>query len=62
MASVEEVCHAAVQVDSGDAKFLLMAEALVAIVTASVSTVMLGASSSLGAGTMMIIPGLLLPQ
>jgi hypothetical protein len=62
LASVKEVCTAAVQVDGGNAEFLLMAEVLVAIVTMSLLTVMLGAPSSLGVGTMMIIPGLLSPQ
>jgi hypothetical protein len=61
-ASAEEVRHAAVQVDDGNAAFLLMAEATVATATASSSTVALGASLSLGAGTMMIIPGFLLPR
>jgi hypothetical protein len=41
--------------------FLLMAEAMVMITTVLLSTVASGASSLLGAETMMIIPGLLLP-
>ncbi len=61
LASAEEVRRAAVQVDGGDAVSLLIAEATVAIATASSSTVALGASSLLGVGTMMIIPGLSLP-
>jgi hypothetical protein len=52
--SAKEVCHAAVQVDDGNAAFLLMAEATVATATPSLS--------SLGAGTTTIIPGLLLPR
>jgi hypothetical protein len=52
----------AVQVDDGDAAFLLMVEATVATATTSLSTIMSGALSSLGARTMMIILGLLLPQ
>jgi hypothetical protein len=60
--SAKEVRCTAIQVDGGDAAFLLMAEATVAIVTASLSTVVLGVLSSLGVGTIMIIPGLLLPQ
>ncbi len=53
---------AAIQVDDGDAAFLLIAEARVATATALLSTIALGVLSSLGAGTMMIIPVLLLPQ
>jgi hypothetical protein len=62
LVSAKEVCRAAVQVDGSDAAFLLMAKAMVALATALLSTVRLGASSSLGAGTIMIIPGLLLLQ
>jgi hypothetical protein len=62
LASAKEVCCAAVQVDGSDVGFLLMVEVTVAIATASLSTVALGALLSLEAGTMMIIPGLLLLQ
>ncbi len=55
MASDEEVCPADVQVDGGDAAFLLMAEATVAITTALPSTIALGASSLLGSRMMTII-------
>ncbi len=47
---------AAVQVDDGDTAFLLIAEVMVATTTALLSTVMLGAWLSLGAGTMVLIP------
>jgi hypothetical protein len=62
LASAEVVHHAAVQVHDGDVAFLLMAEARVATAAVSLSTVALGASSSLGGGTMTIILGLLSPQ
>ncbi len=62
MASAEEVSRAAIQIDGGNAAFLLMAEAMVAIATVTSSTVELGASSSLEVGTMMIIPGLSFPR
>jgi hypothetical protein len=61
-ASAKEIRRVAVQVDNSGAAFLLMAEATVATVTALLSTVALRALLSLGAGTMTIIPGLLLPQ
>jgi hypothetical protein len=61
LASAKEVHRIAVQVDGSDAAFLLMVEATVAIATASSSTVALGVSLLLGAGMMMIIPGLSLP-
>jgi hypothetical protein len=57
LASAKEVCPSAVQVHNGNPAFLLMAEVMV--VTATASTVSLGASLSLGAGTLTIIPGLL---
>jgi hypothetical protein len=53
--------HVAIQVDNGNAAFLLILKAMVATLTATLSTVTLGALSTLGAGTMMIIPGLSLP-
>jgi hypothetical protein len=62
LASAKEVRRAAVQVDGGDVAFLLMAEATVMIATGLLSTVVLGVLSLLGAGTMMIIPGLSLLQ
>jgi hypothetical protein len=52
----------AIQVHDGDTAFLLMVEARVVTVTTLLSTVALGASSLLGAGTMTIIPGLSSPQ
>jgi hypothetical protein len=52
LASAKELCRAAVQVDDGNVAFLLMAEATVVTATEL--------SSSLGAGTTMIILGLLL--
>jgi hypothetical protein len=58
LATAKEVRCAAIQVDGGNAAFLLMAEATVSIATGLSSTLALGASSLLGAGTMMIIPGL----
>jgi hypothetical protein len=60
LVSAEEVCRAAIQVDVGNAGFLLMAEAMVATATASLSTIALGVLLSLGLGMTMIIPGLLL--
>ncbi len=60
--SAKEVRRAVIQVDGGDAAFLFMAEAMVAIATALSSIIALGELLSLGAGTMMIIPGLLSPQ
>ncbi len=60
--SAEEVHRVAFQVDNGDGAFLLMAEVTVSTATASLSTVALGASLSLGVWTMMIILGFLLPQ
>ena len=56
-ASAKDVCHANVQVDDSNAALLLMAEAMVATATALSSTVELGALLSLGACTMIIIPG-----
>ncbi len=61
LASANEAHRVAIQVDGSDAAFLLMAEGTVVIATALLSTIALGASSSLGAGMMMIIPGLSLP-
>jgi hypothetical protein len=59
LASVVEILyHAAVQVEDSNMVFLLMAEAMVVTATASLSTVASGASASLGAGMMTIIPGL----
>jgi hypothetical protein len=60
-ASVKEVRRTAIQADDGVAMFLLLVEAMVATATASLSTIASGALSSLGVGTMMIIPGLSLP-
>jgi hypothetical protein len=59
--SAEEVHCAATQVEDSNAAFLLMAEATVVTLTASLSTIPPGALSSLGAGTTTIIPGLVLP-
>jgi hypothetical protein len=61
LASANELRRVVVQVDDGNAAFLLMAEGMVATATATVSlsTIMLGASLLLGAGTMTIIPELL---
>ena len=56
LASAEEVRHAAIQVDDGNMAFLLMAEATVATATVLLSTIPLGALSSLGAGMTTIIP------
>ncbi len=53
LVSAKEVCRAAIQVDNGNAVFLLMAEMTV--------TTMAASSLSLGAGTTTIILGLLLP-
>ncbi len=60
-ASAKGVLCVAIQVYYGNAAFLLMAEAMVATTTALLSTVTLGASLLLGAGTMTIILGLLSP-
>jgi hypothetical protein len=62
LASSEEVRRAAIQVNNGNAVFLLMEEMTVMTATALSSAVMLGASLLLGAGTITIIPGLLLLQ
>jgi hypothetical protein len=62
LVSAEEVHCAAVQLDNSNMAFLLMAEAMVATTTTSLSTVTLGVSSSLRAEMIMNIPGLLLPQ
>ncbi len=61
MASAKEVHRAAVQVEDGNMAFLLMAEATVLTATALLSTIALGALSSLGAGTMTITSGLSSP-
>jgi hypothetical protein len=50
LASAKEVCYVAIKVDDGNATFLLMAEATVAIVTALSSTVELGAVFVVGSG------------
>ncbi len=60
--SAKDVRCAAVQVNDGDAAFLLKAEGTVATTTTLLSIVASGASLLLGAGTMRIIPGLLSPQ
>ncbi len=62
LASAKEVHHMVVQVDDSNTAFLLMAEATVVTVTASLSTVASGASLSLGSGTMTIIPRLSTPR
>jgi hypothetical protein len=62
LASAKEERPVAVQVDNCNAVFLLMAEVSVATTTMLSSTIALGASSSLGVGTMTILLGLLLPH
>jgi hypothetical protein len=59
--SADNVHHTAVQVDAGDAAFLLMVEATVATPTTLSSTVVSRVLLLLGVGTMTIILGLLLP-
>jgi hypothetical protein len=62
LVSANEIRPTAVQVDNSNKAFLLMVEATVVTATALSSTVMLRALSSLGAGKMTVIPGLLSPQ
>jgi hypothetical protein len=61
LASAKDVHRTAIQVDNGNTAFLLMADAMVATATLLSSSAVLGASLLLGARTMTINPGLLLP-
>jgi hypothetical protein len=62
LVSAEDVHRTAIQVENGNAAFLLMADAMVATATLLSSSTASGALLSLIARTMTIIPGLSLPQ